>query len=60
MFTPEYRFLETMQVLQKTQVIIRYQDQASKIHYGFAEDDEIQQLSSNFNEIVCNQQNMMA
>ncbi|MCM3186484.1 fumarylacetoacetate hydrolase family protein [Priestia megaterium] len=41
-----------MQVLQKTQTIVRYQRHNKKVYYGIVEDDEIVQLSSNFNEIV--------
>lgn len=42
----------SMQVLQKTQTIVRYQRHNKKVYYGIVEDDEIVQLSSNFNEIV--------
>jgi 2-keto-4-pentenoate hydratase/2-oxohepta-3-ene-1,7-dioic acid hydratase in catechol pathway len=41
-----------MQVLQKTQTIVRYQRHNGQIYYGIVEDDEIVQLSSNFTEIV--------
>jgi 2-keto-4-pentenoate hydratase/2-oxohepta-3-ene-1,7-dioic acid hydratase in catechol pathway len=41
-----------MQVLQKTQTIVRYQRHNRKVYYGIVEDDEIVQLSSNFTEIV--------
>ncbi|MCM2533963.1 fumarylacetoacetate hydrolase family protein [Neobacillus pocheonensis] len=44
-----------MQVLQKTQTIVRYQKHNDKIYYGIVEDDEILQLSSNFTEIVNNE-----
>ena len=44
-----------MQVLQKTQTIIRYQNPNGKIYYGIVEDGEIQQLSSDFTEIVNNE-----
>jgi 2-keto-4-pentenoate hydratase/2-oxohepta-3-ene-1,7-dioic acid hydratase in catechol pathway len=40
-----------MQLLQKTQKIVRYQNK-NEIYYGIVEDDEILQLSSNFTEIV--------
>ncbi|MCM3570424.1 fumarylacetoacetate hydrolase family protein [Neobacillus mesonae] len=41
-----------MQVLQKTQTIVRYQTQNGKVSYGMVEDDDILQLSSDFSEIV--------
>ncbi|MED4227369.1 fumarylacetoacetate hydrolase family protein, partial [Neobacillus cucumis] len=41
-----------MQVLQKTQSIVRYQTNNGSIFYGIVEDDEILQLSSTFTEIV--------
>ncbi|WP_134702272.1 fumarylacetoacetate hydrolase family protein [Ammoniphilus sp. YIM 78166] len=41
-----------MQVLQKTQKIVRYQNQQNQVFYGIVEDDVILQLSSNFNEII--------
>ncbi|MDH2363385.1 fumarylacetoacetate hydrolase family protein [Priestia megaterium] len=41
-----------MQVLQKTQTIVRYQRHNREVYYGIVEDDEIVQLSSNFTEIV--------
>jgi 2-keto-4-pentenoate hydratase/2-oxohepta-3-ene-1,7-dioic acid hydratase in catechol pathway len=44
-----------MQVLQKTQTIVRYQTYNRSIYYGIVEGDEILQLSSNFNEIVNNE-----
>ncbi|MDR4945979.1 hypothetical protein [Neobacillus cucumis] len=44
-----------MQVLQKTQTIVRYQNGSGKIFYGIVEDDNILQLSSNFTEIVNNE-----
>lgn len=44
-----------MQVLQKTQTIIRYQNPNGKIYYGIVEDGEILQLSSDFTEIVNNE-----
>jgi 2-keto-4-pentenoate hydratase/2-oxohepta-3-ene-1,7-dioic acid hydratase in catechol pathway len=43
-----------MQVLQKTQTIVRYQNQNSKIFYGIVQGEEILQLTSNFTEIVNN------
>ncbi|MED4225164.1 fumarylacetoacetate hydrolase family protein, partial [Neobacillus cucumis] len=43
-----------MQVLQKTQTIVRYQKHNGKVLYGIVEDDEILQLSSSFTEIVNN------
>jgi 2-keto-4-pentenoate hydratase/2-oxohepta-3-ene-1,7-dioic acid hydratase in catechol pathway len=46
-----------MQLLQKTQTIVRYQNQSGKIYYGIVEEDEILQLSSNFTEIVNNELN---
>ncbi|MDR4945620.1 fumarylacetoacetate hydrolase family protein [Neobacillus cucumis] len=44
-----------MQVLQKTQSIVRYQTGNGSIFYGIVEDDEILQLSSTFTEIVNNE-----
>ncbi|MBM7650720.1 fumarylacetoacetate hydrolase family protein [Neobacillus cucumis] len=44
-----------MQVLQKTQSIVRYQTSKGSIFYGIVEDDEILQLSSTFTEIVNNE-----
>jgi len=44
-----------MQLLQKTQTIVRYQNNNSKVYYGIVEDDEILQLSSNFTEIINNE-----
>ncbi|BAU28776.1 2-keto-4-pentenoate hydratase/2-oxohepta-3-ene-1,7-dioic acid hydratase in catechol pathway [Aneurinibacillus soli] len=44
-----------MQVIRKTQTIVRYQNHDSKVYYGIVEDDEILQLSSNFTEIANNQ-----
>ncbi len=43
-----------MQVLQKTQTIVRYQKPNGKASYGIVEDGEILQLSSDFTEIVNN------
>ncbi|WP_423800620.1 fumarylacetoacetate hydrolase family protein [Neobacillus sp. SAB-20_R2A] len=43
-----------MQVLQKTQTIVRYQKPNGKASYGIVEDNEILQLSSDFAEIVNN------
>lgn len=44
-----------MKVLQKAQTIIRYQNPDGQIYYGIVEDEEILQLSSNFNEIINNE-----
>ncbi|MFD0828217.1 fumarylacetoacetate hydrolase family protein [Neobacillus sp. M.A.Huq-85] len=44
-----------MQVLQKTQTIVRYQNYNGNVYYGIVENDEILQLSSNFTEIVNNE-----
>jgi 2-keto-4-pentenoate hydratase/2-oxohepta-3-ene-1,7-dioic acid hydratase in catechol pathway len=44
-----------MQVLQKTQTIIRYQNPNGKIYYGIVENGEILQLSSDFTEIANNE-----
>jgi 2-keto-4-pentenoate hydratase/2-oxohepta-3-ene-1,7-dioic acid hydratase in catechol pathway len=44
-----------MHVLQKTQIIVRYQQQNGNVYYGIVEDDEILQLSSNFIEITNNE-----
>ncbi|MBN6189081.1 fumarylacetoacetate hydrolase family protein [Aneurinibacillus sp. BA2021] len=44
-----------MQVLQKTQKIVRYQSYDGNVYYGMVEDDEILQLSSNFAEVVSNE-----
>jgi len=41
-----------MQVLQKTQTIVRYQNHNGKVYYGIVEDDEILQLSNTFTVIV--------
>ncbi|WP_456318187.1 fumarylacetoacetate hydrolase family protein [Priestia megaterium] len=41
-----------MQVLQKTQKIVRYQNQKGQVYYGIVEDDLILQLSSDFFELV--------
>lgn len=41
-----------MQVLQKTQKIVRYQDQLSQIHYGIVEGEFISQLTSTFIDLV--------
>ncbi|MEH7119351.1 fumarylacetoacetate hydrolase family protein [Neobacillus vireti] len=41
-----------MQVLQKTQTIVRYRTYNGSIYYGIVEDDEILQLSSDFTDIV--------
>jgi 2-keto-4-pentenoate hydratase/2-oxohepta-3-ene-1,7-dioic acid hydratase in catechol pathway len=42
------------QVLQKTQTIVRYQNQNSKVFYGIVQGEEILQLTSDFTEIVNN------
>jgi len=42
----------SMQVLQKTQTIVRYQRHNREVYYGIVAGDEIVQLSSNFTEIV--------
>lgn len=44
-----------MQVIRKTQTIVRYQNHDGKVYYGIVEDDEILQLSSDFAEIVNDQ-----
>ncbi|GIO08581.1 hypothetical protein J31TS6_46090 [Brevibacillus reuszeri] len=44
-----------MLVLQKTQTIVRYQNEYGEIYYGIVDGDEILQLSSSFNEIVNNE-----
>ncbi|WP_144554547.1 fumarylacetoacetate hydrolase family protein [Bacillus sp. X1(2014)] len=44
-----------MQVLQKTQTIVRYQNDSDEVFYGIVEDDEISQLSSTFTEILNNE-----
>jgi 2-keto-4-pentenoate hydratase/2-oxohepta-3-ene-1,7-dioic acid hydratase in catechol pathway len=44
-----------MQVLQRTQKIVRYQNNNEKIYYGIVENDEILQLTSNFTEIQNNE-----
>lgn len=44
-----------MQLLQKTQTIVRYQKQNGKIKYGVVENNEILQLESDFTEIVNNE-----
>ncbi|MES9769895.1 fumarylacetoacetate hydrolase family protein [Priestia megaterium] len=41
-----------MYVLQKTQKIVRYQNQNGKVYYGIVEGEVILQLSSNFTELV--------
>ncbi|MFC7688077.1 fumarylacetoacetate hydrolase family protein [Ureibacillus sp. GCM10028918] len=41
-----------MQVLQKTQTIVRYQKDNGNVYYGIVEEDEILQLSSSFADIV--------
>ncbi|MGO0061324.1 fumarylacetoacetate hydrolase family protein [Brevibacillus fluminis] len=46
-----------MQVIQKTQTIVRYQNDDGNIYYGMVEGDEILQLSSEFTEIVKNELN---
>ncbi|MEC0301590.1 fumarylacetoacetate hydrolase family protein, partial [Terribacillus saccharophilus] len=44
-----------MQVLQKTQKIVRYQNQNGEKHFGIVEGEIIQQLSSSFTELVNNE-----
>jgi 2-keto-4-pentenoate hydratase/2-oxohepta-3-ene-1,7-dioic acid hydratase in catechol pathway len=44
-----------MQVLQKTQTIVRYQNHNRKVYYGIVEGDEILQLASDFTEVVNNE-----
>lgn len=44
-----------MKTLQKTQMIVRYQNHSGNIFYGVVEKDEILQLSSNFEDIVNNE-----
>lgn len=43
-----------MQVLQKTQTIVRYQNHNGNIYYGIVEDDEILQLmkGATFNVVL--------
>jgi len=41
-----------MQVLRKTQTIVRYQNDQGKVYYGMVDGEEIHQLSSDFNEIA--------
>ncbi|WP_242634633.1 fumarylacetoacetate hydrolase family protein [Bacillus timonensis] len=42
----------SMRLLQKTQTIVRYQNQNNQVYYGIVEDDEILQLSSHFDDII--------
>lgn len=44
-----------VQVLQKTQTIVRYQHPNSKVYYGIVEEDEILQLSSDFTDVINNE-----
>ncbi|WP_340082235.1 fumarylacetoacetate hydrolase family protein [Terribacillus sp. FSL K6-0262] len=44
-----------MQVLQKTQKIVRYQHQDGKKHFGIVDGETILQLSSSFTELVDNE-----
>lgn len=44
-----------MQVIRKTQTIVRYQNHDGKVYYGVVEDDEILQSSSDFTEIANHQ-----
>jgi 2-keto-4-pentenoate hydratase/2-oxohepta-3-ene-1,7-dioic acid hydratase in catechol pathway len=44
-----------MQLLQRTQTIVRYQNHNGRKYYGIVEDNEILQLSSSFTEIVDNE-----
>ncbi|RNB84566.1 FAA hydrolase family protein [Brevibacillus fluminis] len=46
-----------MLVLQKTQTIVRYQNDNGNIYYGIVDGDAILQLSSDFTEIVKNELN---
>ncbi|WP_153733430.1 fumarylacetoacetate hydrolase family protein [Sporosarcina obsidiansis] len=43
-----------MEVLQSTQIFVRYQQYNGEIHYGIVEDNCILQLSSSFSEIADN------
>ncbi|WP_458411450.1 fumarylacetoacetate hydrolase family protein [Schinkia sp. CFF1] len=45
----------SMKLLQRTQTIVRYQNQNGRVYYGIIEDGEILQLSSNFKEIANNE-----
>ncbi|WHY00720.1 fumarylacetoacetate hydrolase family protein [Neobacillus sp. DY30] len=42
----------TVKLLQRTQTIVRYQNQNGQVYYGIVEDGEILQLTSTFNEII--------
>jgi 2-keto-4-pentenoate hydratase/2-oxohepta-3-ene-1,7-dioic acid hydratase in catechol pathway len=44
-----------MQVLQKTQTIVRYRNDYGNVFYGIVEDNEILQLSSKFTDIIRNE-----
>lgn len=44
-----------MQLLERTQTIVRYQQHNGKMYYGIVEEDEILQLASSFTEIVNNE-----
>ncbi|MBV7505058.1 fumarylacetoacetate hydrolase family protein [Bacillus sp. sid0103] len=44
-----------LQLLKRTQTIVRYQNRNGEIYYGIVEDNEILQLTSNFTEIVNNE-----
>ncbi|THE09662.1 fumarylacetoacetate hydrolase [Bacillus timonensis] len=43
-----------MQVLKKTQKVVRYRNYEGKVYFGIVENDEILQVSSTFTEIVNN------
>ncbi|WP_232311281.1 fumarylacetoacetate hydrolase family protein [Robertmurraya korlensis] len=45
----------TMNLLQRTKTIVRYQNIFGEKYYGIVQDGEILQLSSNFNEIINNE-----
>jgi hypothetical protein len=47
-----------IKVLQRTQTIVRYQNQNGQVSYGIIEDGEILQLTSTFNEIINNELKM--
>ncbi|KKK38188.1 fumarylacetoacetate hydrolase [Mesobacillus campisalis] len=42
----------TTELMQKTQTILRYQDQSGEEYYGLVEDGQISKLTSSFNEII--------
>lgn len=47
----------SMKLLQRMQMIVRYQNQMGNVYYGIIEDGEILQLSSGFKEIINNELN---